>query len=59
MGLAEDDKVTQAFAAERADQPLRMPLLSRLPWGRWMTMDAHGRKTPGGRVAVGPLAIPD
>jgi hypothetical protein len=29
MGLAEDDDVIEAFPADRADQPLRMPVL---PW---------------------------
>jgi len=29
MGLAEDDDVIEAFAADRADQPLRMPVLPR------------------------------
>ena len=27
MGLAEDDDVIEAFPADRADQPLRMPIL--------------------------------
>ena len=27
MGLAEDDDVVQAFAADRADQSLRVPVL--------------------------------
>ena len=27
MGFAEDDDVIEAFAADRADQPLRMPVL--------------------------------
>ena len=27
MGLAEDDDVIEAFPADRADQPLRMPVL--------------------------------
>ena len=29
MGFAEDDDVIEAFAADRADQPLRMPVLPR------------------------------
>lgn len=29
MGLAEDDDVIEAFATDRADQPLRMPVLPR------------------------------
>jgi hypothetical protein len=29
MGLAEDDDVIEAFATDRADQPLRMPILPR------------------------------
>jgi hypothetical protein len=29
MGLAEDDDVIEAFAADRADQPLRIPVLPR------------------------------
>ncbi|MEA2912682.1 MAG: hypothetical protein QOJ15_4763 [Bradyrhizobium sp.] len=29
MGLAEDDDVIEAFAADRADQSLRMPVLPR------------------------------
>ncbi len=29
MGLAEDDDVIEAFPADRADQPLRMPILPR------------------------------
>jgi hypothetical protein len=27
MGLAENDDMIQAFTADRADQPLRMPVL--------------------------------
>ena len=27
MGLAKDDDVIQAFSADRANQPLRMPIL--------------------------------
>jgi hypothetical protein len=27
MSLAEDDSVIEAFQADRADQPLRMPIL--------------------------------
>jgi len=29
MGFAEDDDVIEAFATDRADQPLRMPILPR------------------------------
>ena len=29
MALAEDDDVIEAFTADRADQPLRMPILPR------------------------------
>ncbi len=29
MGFAEDDDVIEAFSADRADQPLRMPILPR------------------------------
>ena len=29
LGFAEDDDVIEAFAADRADQPLRMPVLPR------------------------------
>jgi hypothetical protein len=29
MGFAEDDDVIETFAADRADQPLRMPVLPR------------------------------
>ena len=29
VGLAEDDDVIEAFPADRADQPLRMPILPR------------------------------
>jgi hypothetical protein len=29
MGLAEDDDVIEAFPADRADEPLRMPVLPR------------------------------
>jgi hypothetical protein len=29
MGVAEDDDVIEAFPTDRADQPLRMPVLPR------------------------------
>jgi transcriptional regulator with XRE-family HTH domain len=59
MGFAEDNDVIEAFPTDRADQSLRMPILPRRPWGRRVISDAHGRKPPGDRVAVGRVAVAD
>jgi hypothetical protein len=59
MGVAEDDDVIEAFPSDRANQPLRMPILPKRARGRRVISDAHGRKPPGDRVAVGRVAVAD
>ncbi len=59
MGFAEDHDVIEAFAADRTDQSLRMPVLPGRSWGRRVVTDAHGGKTPGDDVPVGPVAVAD
>src|SRR5260370_28071978 len=59
MGFAEDHDVIEAFAADGADQSLRMPVLPGRSWGRRVITDAHRRKTPGDGVPVGPVAVAD
>jgi hypothetical protein len=57
MGLAEDDDVIEAFPADRADQPFRMSVLPRRPWGCRVISDAHRRKTLRDHLTVGCVAI--
>ncbi|MDQ1453756.1 MAG: hypothetical protein QOK38_3622 [Acidobacteriaceae bacterium] len=59
MSVAEDDYVIEAFSTDRADQPLRMPVLPRRLWCRRLISDAHGRKPPGDSAAIGRVAVAD
>lgn len=41
MSFAEDDDVIEAFSADRADQPFRMPILPGRTGSRRMISNAH------------------
>ena len=43
--FAQDHDMVQAFSSDRADQPLRVPILPGRLRRRWSIADAHGRKT--------------
>ena len=57
MGFPEDDDVIEAFAADRADEPLRMPVLPGRPRGGRVIPDAQRSKTLSNGEAVGGVAV--
>jgi hypothetical protein len=59
MGLAEDDDVIKAFAADRADQALRVPVLPGRPRGYRVIAYSHRRKALRDRLTVGPISASD
>jgi hypothetical protein len=59
VGLADDNSMIEAIAADRTDQSLRMPVLPGCPRGDRMIPYSHRRKTPGDSVTVRRLTIPD
>ena len=59
MGFAEDDDVIEAFPADRADEPLRMPVLPGRPRGGRVIAYTHRRKALRYRLTVGPISVSD
>ena len=57
VGFAKDDDVIQTFSADRANQPLRMPILPGRPRRNRVIPDAHRRKTPSNGEAIGGVAV--
>src|SRR3979409_1127976 len=57
VGLAKDHDVIQAFSTDRANQPLRMPILPGWPRRNRVIPDAHRRQTLGYGMAVGSVAV--
>jgi hypothetical protein len=53
------DDVIEAFSTDRADQPLRMPILPGRPRRRWVITNAHSCKAPGDGMTVGRIAVTD
>jgi hypothetical protein len=51
------DDVIEAFSTDRADQPLRMPILPGRPRRRWVITNAHSCKAPDDGMTVGRIAV--
>ena len=58
VSLAEDENVIEAFPANRADQPFRMPVLPERFRRDRVIADAHGCKALRDGVAVASVAVP-
>jgi hypothetical protein len=57
MGLAKDDDMIETFAADRANQSLRMPILPGRPCGCWMVPDTHASKTLRDRMTISGVSV--
>ena len=57
MGLAEEDDVIEAFSADWADQPLRMPVLPGRTGRSWSVPNSHSSETSRYRMAVRGVAV--
>jgi hypothetical protein len=59
MGLAENDDMIQALAADRPDQPFNKAILPR--WNRCggLVPNAHGTQSTGDDTAIDVIAVSD
>jgi hypothetical protein len=57
--LTEDDDMVKTFPPERANQPLRMPILPRGARRNGPVPNAHSPKPPGENFAVNRVTIPN
>src|SRR5665213_124587 len=59
MRLTQDDKMVQALAADRADQPFGKAILPRRGWRGRLVPDAHGAQSACDDGAVDPIPVAD
>ena len=57
MPLAKHDDMIKTFPSDRADQPLRMPILPSRSWRGRSVTNPHRAKTPFEYLAIDAVAI--